>query len=527
MSSSWGLSEFDDIRDVQGDFGDQDLDREIQRGDGHHDKSNRSERHSSRASHSGRNYRHDRSSRSNRNPSLFKESITIGETVAKSLSGRKWDTEKTMIILSAIVSIIIGLALSIIGSTIPGGEGLILVGGLVTAIGVGLGICAFIKGGSRENQTNVPSSRTAVSQPTSPVVPVVQARPVDANLTPDENAIVGYIRTRAATVRDLSVLQALSGKRKSEIGRICDGLVRKNLLKKAGQERRETYSLVVQTAAVATTPVSIEAGSEPFVPHTHNAYENLILRELATKTAVDVESVKQLFPAGMKRGTIGNVLEVLASKGFLTRVELAGKVAGKEAYQRVASWPNPTFFPTDEELVKLLSPQNDVERQIMNDAEWKLGARWGRKRRGHDEGLVALHVADVLKNVEAYAKEHRISTEDLVKLRQIAFIHDTFKYNQKVLNKHHSIVAYEFAKKIGITDNETLMIIKMHDEAWQTWKRDPSTGGALIEKLSRLGIRPELYYAFFHCDTALPGKDQAPLAWFIGLIKDTDQPGWR
>ena len=49
--------------------------------------------------------------------------------------------------------------------------------------------------------------------------------------------------------------------------------------------------------------------------------------------------------------------------------------------------------------------ENDTERRIVTDDEWRRGAAWGVPRPGHPEGAVVHHVAEVLANSIATARQ--------------------------------------------------------------------------------------------------------------------------
>ena len=64
--------------------------------------------------------------------------------------------------------------------------------------------------------------------------------------------------------------------------------------------------------------------------------------------------------------------------------------------------------------------ETDVERAIAADPEWQEGVEWGTARRGHPEGAVKHHIADVLANVEREAT----SPDERRRLRLAALLHD-------------------------------------------------------------------------------------------------------
>nr|MDQ3823119.1 hypothetical protein [Actinomycetota bacterium] len=111
--------------------------------------------------------------------------------------------------------------------------------------------------------------------------------------------------------------------------------------------------------------------------------------------------------------------------------------------------------------------ETDVERRIAADPEWREGIEWGTPRRGHPEGAVKHHVADVLANVEREAT----SPEERRRLRLAALVHDTFKYRvgeraaPVASDAHHGAHAAQFLARF-VDDEELVRVVRWHDEAY-------------------------------------------------------------
>ena len=171
--------------------------------------------------------------------------------------------------------------------------------------------------------------------------------------------------------------------------------------------------------------------------------------------------------------------------------------------------------------------ENDLEKRIAADPAWREGADWGRPRPGHPEGTVKAHIATVLDNVDRFYGDN----VDRDKLRLIALIHDTFKYQvdtdrARTGENHHAMRARRFAEKY-VDDVPVLEVIELHDEAynaWQkgnrdnNWDRAHERAKALID---RLGETRPLYLAFYHCDNTIEGKQPDSLKWFEQLCEDS------
>jgi hypothetical protein len=176
------------------------------------------------------------------------------------------------------------------------------------------------------------------------------------------------------------------------------------------------------------------------------------------------------------------------------------------------------------DFTNLLRPENPLEAILLETAEFQEGLLWGKPRFGHPEGLVGLHVREVLDNVEHCAANENMREQ----LRMIAIAHDTFKFREFNLGKrlkHHGLLAREFMERF--TNDATLLdIIELHDEAFYTWRMAELMGQTdlaaerLENLLGRIGNNLPLYFAFYKCDTQTGDKVQAPLYWFEQKIKE-------
>lgn len=180
----------------------------------------------------------------------------------------------------------------------------------------------------------------------------------------------------------------------------------------------------------------------------------------------------------------------------------------------------------DNTILRYISPESSVERQIVQDKHWQEGAFWGEPRPGHPEGKVIYHIHEVLQNVDKATKNPKLRQQ----LRLIAILHDTFKHLEEQTrprtdwSKHHAIYALKFAQQY-ITDQAVLDVIELHDDAYYAWRADfaghEEQSKALLQKLhNRLGDAMQLYYLFFKCDTQTGDKYQSPVAWFEHIMKD-------
>ena len=161
---------------------------------------------------------------------------------------------------------------------------------------------------------------------------------------------------------------------------------------------------------------------------------------------------------------------------------------------------------------------------MVYDEEWIEGAAWGDPRPGHPEGIVAVHVAEVLGNIDAVATDD----EDRRRLRFVALTHDTFKHRvdrdrPRTGENHHAMIARRFAEKYT-DDQELLDVIELHDEAYNSWvKGDRGRTWDAAEQrarrlVDRLGDSLGFYVRFYRADNATGSKSRKPLVWFEQLV---------
>lgn len=189
---------------------------------------------------------------------------------------------------------------------------------------------------------------------------------------------------------------------------------------------------------------------------------------------------------------------------------------------------------TLEDIPKILCPETDLERRILTMPEILQGLIWGEPRYGHPEGKVVFHVREIYFNIDNLTPAP--TSEDRIKLRTIALLHDTFKFREdrstpRDYTKYHAVLARQFAEANipEITDQNMLTVIEQHDEAYYCWRLHTSLNNqalsdtrlnVLLDKVK--GYAP-LYFSFFLCDTSTGDKTQAPLKWFRKTVTDTPE----
>lgn len=181
---------------------------------------------------------------------------------------------------------------------------------------------------------------------------------------------------------------------------------------------------------------------------------------------------------------------------------------------------------TSASMINTLNPETELERAFLKDPAFLKGLHWGVPRYGHPEGEIYKHILEVLDNINCLDVDEDMRRD----LRIIAFIHDTFKYQEdkslpRDWTKHHAVFARKFAQKY-IKKKYLLDIIEHHDDAYHCWqlhyiyKKQEASNNKLVRLLDKLGNSLQLYYLFFKCDTLTGDKNPAPLQWFEETIEN-------
>jgi hypothetical protein len=173
--------------------------------------------------------------------------------------------------------------------------------------------------------------------------------------------------------------------------------------------------------------------------------------------------------------------------------------------------------PTEQALVPAFVPETHVERALGRDPVMRAGWAWGAPRRGHPEGSVGRHVADLLETIESWGETGRRREE----LRFLSLVHDSLKYAVSpwllhIGENHHAMRARRFAERYT-SDERLLATIELHDRPFHLWR-----GKRLLPGISRrrgvdLLVRRvpdlDLFVRFVELDGSTEGKNPEPIRW--------------
>ena len=165
------------------------------------------------------------------------------------------------------------------------------------------------------------------------------------------------------------------------------------------------------------------------------------------------------------------------------------------------------------DLVPGFVAESELEGEVTKDEALLKGLAWGRKRFGHPEGRVGLHVAAILDSIGDYPTLR-------ADLRFIALVHDSFKYAVRSTepwsrDNDHATLARRFAERYS-DDERVLTAIELHDELFWIWHNGGDDVGPVLDRVPDC----ELYLRFVELDAITEGKDPTLLWWVRHAIAE-------
>ncbi|HYI99656.1 MAG TPA: hypothetical protein VEX36_08290 [Thermoleophilaceae bacterium] len=169
------------------------------------------------------------------------------------------------------------------------------------------------------------------------------------------------------------------------------------------------------------------------------------------------------------------------------------------------------------ELIRGFEPETELERRVVEDPVVLEGLAWGEPRRGHPEGPVGHHVADLLETIDAWGEQDPRRAE----LRFVALVHDALKYKvhdwlPRTGPNHHAARARRLAERY-VDDERLLATIELHDRPYGIWRKLQRTGELDEQRFDEMIARlPDLgfFLRFVELDGSTEGKRSEPLEWF-------------
>ncbi len=160
-----------------------------------------------------------------------------------------------------------------------------------------------------------------------------------------------------------------------------------------------------------------------------------------------------------------------------------------------------------------ITPENDLEKSILASEIFKIAARFGNQRKGHPEGMLGVHIQQILDYINLQNWQ-----EFRPDLRVLAMLHDLGKpkvvYSEKghVVGKGHSEYSEEIAREF-ISDERLLRLIRIHDKYFHFYS-DESRGRFKEDKFRGIyqPLDLETLTRFNYADSNNREKDS--IVWF-------------
>ena len=172
-----------------------------------------------------------------------------------------------------------------------------------------------------------------------------------------------------------------------------------------------------------------------------------------------------------------------------------------------------------------------VLTQIQNDSVYQKNILLGEPRRGHPEGTIGAHIAELEENLEKL--RGKLSESEVDKLRLMIHVHDTLKPDAKEGvpisdPQSHATLACEFLARY-CQDSSMLQMIQGHDEPYALYLQFKKRGECDAGRWQRLFETIDdwdLFQAFLIIDNCTRGKDRQSLTWFFEASALQVQTRW-
>jgi hypothetical protein len=174
-------------------------------------------------------------------------------------------------------------------------------------------------------------------------------------------------------------------------------------------------------------------------------------------------------------------------------------------------------------LVHCLTPMIEYQAAfaaVQKDPRYLENLDWGKPRRGHPEGTVRAHIAEVQGNLDRLRS--RLSETDYWRAMLLVHTHDTFKSHAKPGvpisdPRSHASLGRAFLAEFT-NDSDLLAMVQYHDEPyalWRQWKEKGVCNRLRWEALLGNIQDWNLFLAFCLADGCTEGKGREPLLWLF------------
>jgi hypothetical protein len=169
-----------------------------------------------------------------------------------------------------------------------------------------------------------------------------------------------------------------------------------------------------------------------------------------------------------------------------------------------------------------------IFERVISDPRYLRNLDWGKPRRGHPEGTVRAHIAELEENLARL--KSGLSEEMFWKLKLLIHVHDTFKAESakgvpiEHPNSHASLgrrFLEEFCREVDL-----LRMVQYHDEPFALWRQVAQRGQCNQNRLRKLIENIEdwrLFLTFLLVDGCTDGKNTEPLTWALQELASSQE----
>jgi hypothetical protein len=171
----------------------------------------------------------------------------------------------------------------------------------------------------------------------------------------------------------------------------------------------------------------------------------------------------------------------------------------------------------------------EIYETILADPRYHANIQYGAPRRGHAEGTVQAHIADLEVNLATLVAQGKVEadSERYWKLRGLIHVHDSFKMEAKrdsaILDpQSHASLACAYLAQYT-TDDTLLQITQFHDIGFAIYRKLENTGRFDEQRLWD-AITPiqdlDLFLLFAIIDACTPSKGRKMIRWMVANVTE-------
>ncbi|MBX3399480.1 MAG: hypothetical protein KF873_12120 [Gemmataceae bacterium] len=161
---------------------------------------------------------------------------------------------------------------------------------------------------------------------------------------------------------------------------------------------------------------------------------------------------------------------------------------------------------------------------ITADPRYLANLDWGEPRRGHPEGTVRAHIAELGTNLKRFRST--LTEDEVWKLKILIHVHDSFKAEAKsgvpiTHPESHASLARAFLAE-HCADADLLAMVQFHDEPYALYQQVKSKGSCNRDRFEALLTAIQdwnLFLAFCIIDGCTEGKGREPLIWLFSAVE--------